>query len=105
MAGRSSNVAVDWPGPAVTPMPMPRRWRDHRIRETCRAGLARDQRLMVASMEPRGATASYDAAAESYTAALLLAERRSAARGFLGIIDVPKDRLHVITEDVGGAFG
>ena len=63
------------------------------------------QRIMVHSMEPRGATASYDAATAQLSAALLLAERAHAARRAGADPRRPKERLRVITEDVGGAFG
>ena len=62
------NLAVDWPGPAADP--------DANARESTRFSPApkfvariavMNQRMTVAAMEPRGATASYDAATDSYT--------------------------------------
>jgi carbon-monoxide dehydrogenase large subunit len=64
-----------------------------------------NQRIAVAAMEPRGGTASYDAATDSYTlrvcsqSAIVLRNALAAALG------VEPNRLRVITEDVGGAFG
>src|SRR5262249_21711726 len=62
------NIAVDWPGPAPDP--------DANAREVERVIASakhvarievRQQRLVVATMEPRGVTASYDAAADRTT--------------------------------------
>ena len=64
-----------------------------------------NQRLVVASLEPRIATASYDAEAGQYTL-------RTPSQGFAsvrgqvaGAMNIKPEELHVITEDVGGAFG
>jgi len=64
-----------------------------------------NQRLVVNTMEPRGATARYDAKADSYVL-------RSCSQGaspqrdqLLGMMGLPREKLRVITEDVGGAFG
>jgi aerobic carbon-monoxide dehydrogenase large subunit len=64
-----------------------------------------NQRLVVASMEPRGATATYDAASNSY----LL---RCGSQGvtmlldqLVGVLGLERERLRVVTDDVGGAFG
>ena len=66
-----------------------------------------NQRLVVASLEARSATASYDAAAEQIHAALPDARRMPAC----AMQSPPRhatskpDALHVVTDDVGGAFG
>jgi carbon-monoxide dehydrogenase large subunit len=100
------NVAVDWPGPAADP--------DANAREVERVmasakHVARvsvvHQRIMVASMEPRGATASYDAASDSYLLRCCSQSARALRDGLAPILGVPNQRLRVITEDVGGAFG
>src|SRR5262249_32033546 len=64
-----------------------------------------NQRLTVNTMEPRGATARYDAATDSYTL-------RSCSQGaapqrdqIIAMMGWPPAKLRVITEDVGGAFG
>jgi carbon-monoxide dehydrogenase large subunit len=64
-----------------------------------------NQPIAVASLEPRGATASYDAASDAYTL-------RCGSQGvtilrdqMAGILGVPPQRLRVTTEDVGGGFG
>jgi aerobic carbon-monoxide dehydrogenase large subunit len=100
------NVALDWPGP------VPDDGSNARRIEEIFAGAAHvarvsavNQRLVVASMEPRGATARYDAASDSYTL-------RSCSQGagpqrdqIIAMMGWPKEKLRVITEDVGGAFG
>lgn len=65
----------------------------------------RNQRICAVSMEPRAATASYDADADQYTL-------HTGTQGVMGVraqvamclkIDMPK--LRVLTDDVGGGFG
>src|SRR5215469_3863157 len=62
------NLAIDWPGLAGDPEANAREVdrilaeADHVARVT-----VRNQRLIVATMEPRGATATYDAASDTYT--------------------------------------
>ncbi|MGB8633138.1 MAG: molybdopterin cofactor-binding domain-containing protein, partial [Xanthobacteraceae bacterium] len=100
------NLAVDWPGPAADP--------DANAAEVERifasakyvARVAEmNQRLCVASMEPRGATASYDAAQDAYTLRTCSQSAGTMRDNVLAIMNWPKERLRVITEDVGGAFG
>ncbi len=64
-----------------------------------------NQRLVVASMEPRGATASHDAAADTYLLRTCSQGAGAMRDGVLAIMGWPKEKLRVITEDVGGAFG
>jgi aerobic carbon-monoxide dehydrogenase large subunit len=101
-----NNLAVDWPGPAADP--------DANAAEVERIfasakHVARvsemNQRLCVASMEPRGGTASYDAARDLYTLRTCSQSAGTMRENILGIMNWPKERLRVITEDVGGAFG
>ncbi len=100
------NLAVDWPGLAADP--------DANTRAVDRIFAAAthvarvkvaNQRLIVATMEPRGATASYDAAADLTTLRTCSQSAGSLRDNILGIMNWPKARLRVITEDVGGAFG
>jgi carbon-monoxide dehydrogenase large subunit len=99
------NLCVDWPGP---------------IPGEDNAGAVADligkaahvakvtvtnQRMVVASMETRGATGVYDKSSDSYT---LYASSQGAdtLRGVAAsIMGVPNEKLRVVTEDVGGAFG
>jgi carbon-monoxide dehydrogenase large subunit len=55
--------------------------------------------------EPRGATASYDTAADSYLLRCCSQSARALREGLAPILGVPNQRLRVVTEDVGGAFG
>jgi aerobic carbon-monoxide dehydrogenase large subunit len=100
------NIAVDWPGPAADP--------EANAKEVDRiiaaaAHVARvavvHQRILVQSMEPRGATASYDPANDSYFLRCCSQSARALRDGLAPILGVPAQRLRVVTEDVGGAFG
>ena len=100
------NIAVDWPGLAADP--------EANAKEVERiiasaAHVARvavvQQRIMVQSMEPRGATASYDPANDGYFLRCCSQSARSLRDGLAPILGVPAQRLRVVTEDVGGAFG
>ena len=101
-----NNVAVDWPGPAKDP--------DANASEieriiagathVARVGVT-NQRLIIATMEPRGATASYEAAADRYTLRVCSQSAGTMRDNVIAIMNWPKAQLRVITEDVGGAFG
>ena len=101
-----NNLAVDWPGPAADPAANAAEV--ERIFASAKH-VARisemNQRLCVASMEPRGATASYDAARDAYTLRTCSQSAGTMRDNILGIMNWPKEKLRVITEDVGGAFG
>jgi len=63
------------------------------------------QRMVVASMETRGATGEYDKAHDSYTLHAC-SQSADAMRGqAASIMGVPNEKLRVTTADVGGAFG
>jgi aerobic carbon-monoxide dehydrogenase large subunit len=104
-ADAPGNLCVDWPGP----VPSEDNERDvadiiakapHVARVT-----VNHQRLVVASMETRGATGVYDKDSDSYTLRAC-SQSADALRGqAASIMGVPNDKLRVITEDVGGAFG
>jgi len=100
------NVAVDWPGPAADAEA------NARAVDAIFAAakfVARvkvmNQRMIVNSMEPRGATASYDAATESHTMRTCSQGAGTLRENLMAIMGLPKERVRVITEDVGGAFG
>jgi len=62
-------------------------------------------RLVVASLEPRAATASYDPATGRYT---LVTGSQGAAgmrQGVAASMGIPEAALRVVSHDVGGAFG
>jgi carbon-monoxide dehydrogenase large subunit len=100
------NIAVDWAG--AHPEPEANAAEVERIFASAKY-VARmkemNQRLVVASMEPRGATASHDAAADTYLLRTCSQGAGAMRDGVLVIMGWPKEKLRVITEDVGGAFG
>jgi len=64
-----------------------------------------NQRLVVASLEPRTATASYDAASNRYTLRCG-SQAVAAVRGQVaGAMNVKPDEVRILTDDLGGAFG
>jgi aerobic carbon-monoxide dehydrogenase large subunit len=100
------NIAVDWPGMAANPQANAEEV--ERIFASAKhVAKVRvlHQRILVQSMEPRGATASYDAANESYFLRCCSQSARALRDGLAPILGVPNPRLRVVTEDVGGAFG
>jgi aerobic carbon-monoxide dehydrogenase large subunit len=100
------NIAVDWLGLAKDPEANTQEV-DRIIasaNHVARVSLVH-QRIMVHSMEPRGATASYDPQTESYFLRCCSQSARALRDGLAPILGVPNQRLRVITEDVGGAFG
>jgi carbon-monoxide dehydrogenase large subunit len=99
------NLCVDWPGP----VPSEDNERDVAKIIADAPHVARvnvtNQRMVVASMEPRGATGVYDSRTDNY---ILYASSQGAdpLRGMAAaIMGVPNEKIRVITEDVGGAFG
>jgi len=99
------NLCVDWTGP----VPDEQNARDVAKIIADAPYVARisvtNQRMVVASMETRGATGVYDAKADSYTL-YACSQGADSLRGIgAAIMGIPNDKLRVITEDVGGAFG
>ena len=100
------NLAVDWPGPAADPEANVRQVDAIFAAAKFVARIAvMNQRMVVASMEPRGATASCDAAADFYTLRVCSQGTGTLRDNLAAIMKVPKERLRVLTDDVGGAFG
>ena len=100
------NIAVDWLG--LAPDPEVNAKEVERViasaKHVVKVSVVH-QRIMVHSMEPRGATASYDAANDSYFLRCCSQSARALRDGMAPILGVPNQRLRVVTEDVGGAFG
>ena len=99
------NLSVDWPG-----------WTEDLENERAVADIiakaprvarvsVTHQRLVVASMETRGVTAEYDVASESYTLRVCSQGADGMRNQVASILGLPKEKVRVITEDVGGAFG
>jgi aerobic carbon-monoxide dehydrogenase large subunit len=100
------NLAIDWPGPAADPEANARRVDEIFAAAKFVARIAvMNQRMVVASMEPRGATASYDAATDSYTLRVCSQGTTAMRDPIAAIMQIPKERVRVLTDDVGGAFG
>ena len=64
-----------------------------------------NQRMVVAAMETRGATGVYDKATDSYTLHACSQSADALRAQVAPAMGVPNDKMRVITEDVGGAFG
>jgi carbon-monoxide dehydrogenase large subunit len=101
-----ANLAIDWPGPAADP-PANARQVDaifDAAKFVARIAVM-NQRMVVASMEPRGATASYEAADDRHTLRVCSQGTTAMRDPIAAIMQVPKERVRVLTDDVGGAFG
>ena len=64
-----------------------------------------NQRLVVASLEPRTATASYDADSKRFTLRCGTQGFASVRGQVAGSLNVKPEELRVVTDDLGGAFG
>jgi aerobic carbon-monoxide dehydrogenase large subunit len=99
------NLCVDWPGP----VPDEQNERDvaNIIASAPHVAKVRvaNQRMVVASMETRGATGAYDKTTDSYTLHVCSQSADSLRNLTAAVMGVPNEKLRVITEDVGGAFG
>ncbi|HEY5380041.1 MAG TPA: xanthine dehydrogenase family protein molybdopterin-binding subunit [Pseudolabrys sp.] len=99
------NLCVDWPGPVEDPE------NEKTVADIISkaAHVAKisvtNQRMVVASMETRGATGVYDKAKDSYTLHVCSQGAAPMHAMAASVMGVPGDKLRVITEDVGGAFG
>jgi carbon-monoxide dehydrogenase large subunit len=99
------NLCVDWAGP------LPSEDNEKEVAAIIAAAphVARvsvtNQRMVVASLETRGATGVYDAQAERYTLYACSQSAFALANQTASIMGVPIEKLRVITRDVGGAFG
>jgi aerobic carbon-monoxide dehydrogenase large subunit len=100
------NIAVDWPGPNPDPDGNARKVEEIFASAKFVARVAQmNQRMVGNCMEPRGATASYDPATDSYLTRTCSQGAGAMREGIMAIMSLPKERVRVITEDVGGAFG
>jgi carbon-monoxide dehydrogenase large subunit len=100
------NVAIDWAGPAADPAASEKAVNDAFAKA---AHVARvtvvNQRLVVAAMEPRGATAWHDAAANLTTLRTCSQGAGVIRDALANFLKCEKGQIRVLTEDVGGAFG
>jgi carbon-monoxide dehydrogenase large subunit len=100
------NVAIDWPGPS------PDDGTNEREVQRIISGAAHvaratfvNQRIVVAAMETRGATASYDASADVYTLNACSQGAGTLRDLIASVMGLGREKIRVVTEDVGGAFG
>jgi carbon-monoxide dehydrogenase large subunit len=100
------NLAVDWPGPNPDPDGNTKKVDEifASAKHVARVAFM-NQRMVGNCMEPRGATASYDAATDNYFTRTCSQGAGAMREGIMAIMSLPKERVRVITEDVGGAFG
>jgi carbon-monoxide dehydrogenase large subunit len=104
-ADAPNNLAIDWPG--MVENADNEREVDHILKSAPHVArvTVRNQRMVVASMETRGATGVYDTKTESYTLYACSQSAGTVRNQAAPILGVANDKLRVITEDVGGAFG
>jgi aerobic carbon-monoxide dehydrogenase large subunit len=100
-----SNLAIDWPGVVDDPHNEAEVERIIATAAHVATVSAINQRLVVASMEPRGASAAFDPIDDVYT--LRCGTQGAVAlRGEVAAtLGIAAEKVVVITDDVGGAFG
>ena len=100
------NLALDWAG--THPDPDANAAEVERIiasaKHVARVKVTQ-QRLTHVTMEPRGATARYDASSDGYHLRVCSQSAGAMRDHTMAVMNIPKEKLRVITEDVGGAFG
>lgn len=100
------NIAIDWAGPAADPAAS-----EKAVNEAfaTAAHVARitlvNQRLVVASLETRGGTAWHDAQTGITTLRTCSQGAGTIRDALATFLKSDKDKIRVLTEDVGGAFG
>jgi len=101
------NIALDWPGPVADEDGAKVRQVEDAIAGAAHVArvTAVNQRIMVASMEPRGASASYDPANDHYTLRACSQGAGPLRDALLPVMGLRREQLRVVTDDVGGAFG
>jgi aerobic carbon-monoxide dehydrogenase large subunit len=100
------NVGFDWTAPADTDGKRQAAL-DKAFKEAAHVVKVElvNQRLVVASIEARTATASYDAAADQFTLRCG-SQAVAAVRGQVaGAMGVKPEQVRILTDDLGGAFG
>jgi len=100
------NIGFDWSAPA-DPDGKKQAALDHAFRDAAhvvRVELV-NQRLVAASLEPRTATASYDAGQKQFTLRCGT-QGVAAVRGQIaGAMGIKPEQVRILTDDLGGAFG
>jgi carbon-monoxide dehydrogenase large subunit len=101
-----SNIGFDWTAPA-DPEGNKQVALDRAFKEAAhvvRVELV-NQRLIVAALEPRSATASYDPASKTFTLRCPTQGVANIRGQVAGSLNVKPEELRILTDDVGGAFG
>ncbi|MSO66945.1 MAG: xanthine dehydrogenase family protein molybdopterin-binding subunit [Pseudolabrys sp.] len=100
------NIGFDWTAPAdqdgKKQAALDRAFKD--AAHVVRVELV-NQRLVVASLEPRTASASYDAQAKQFTLRCGTQGFASVRAQAAGVMNIKPEELRVVTDDLGGAFG
>src|SRR6185437_13907731 len=100
------NLAVDWPGPNAGDGANAREV-ERIIAAAPKVARVRysHQRITAASLEPRAATAGFDAASGEYTLRCGSQSVFAMRRQLAGVLKLEPEALRVLSTDVGGAFG
>jgi len=100
------NIAFDWTAPA-DPDGKKQAALDKAFKEAAHVVRVEvvNQRLVVASLEPRIASASYDATSKQFTLRTGTQGVASVRGQIAGAMNIKPEELRVLTDDVGGAFG
>lgn len=102
----AGNIGFDWTAPAdpdgKKQAALDRAFKD--AAHVVRVELI-NQRLVVASLEPRTASASYDAASKKFTLRCATQGFASVRAQVAGSLNIKPDELRIVTDDLGGAFG
>ncbi|MER8374490.1 xanthine dehydrogenase family protein molybdopterin-binding subunit [Mesorhizobium sp. M0488] len=100
------NLAIEWQGLIADPDANACRVEAAiaQARFVARASF-RQQRILVNSLEPRGATGEFDTADGGYTLRVCTQGVRPVRDAMAAIMGVDGTRMRIFTDDVGGAFG
>ncbi len=101
----AGNLAIDWPGMTQDDANAAEVERIFSAAPVVANVRVRNQRLAVMSMEPRGATASYDTALGNYSLRVCSQGAGMLRDQIAPALKLKPGQLRVTTEDVGGAFG
>jgi carbon-monoxide dehydrogenase large subunit len=98
------NIALDWSMPTVAPADGDVEGLFRTAAHVARVSVV-NQRISVSSMEPRGATAAYDAKQDCYVLRSCSQGATSLRDQLVAVMGVGREQIEVTTDDVGGAFG
>ncbi len=99
------NLAIDWPGMVESDTNSAEVERVISSAAKVAKVAVRNQRVAVMTMEPRGATASFDAATGKYNLRCCSQGAGMLRDQIAPAMKIKPEELRVVTEDVGGAFG